>query len=106
MLIYLDNEFRCHLTDDGTMRAIETRHFKGKCDTYIEGYRLIPDGEVWVDENGVEIRGEALFPWVDSPELEEVQSLYNEHELLRLSNNNAEYESALTEIENALGVNS
>lgn len=40
--IYLDSDYKCHLTDDGTMTAIETDAFDGKCDTYIEGYRFVP----------------------------------------------------------------
>ena len=30
--IYIDNGFKCHVTDDGTMTAIETDFFDGKCD--------------------------------------------------------------------------
>ena len=36
--IYIDSEFKCHVTDDGTMTAVETDFFDGKCDTFVEGY--------------------------------------------------------------------
>ena len=44
MLIYIDSDFKCHITDDGTMTQVETDFFDGKCDTYIEGYRFLPAG--------------------------------------------------------------
>ena len=36
--IYVDSEFKCHVADDGTRKAVETDFFDGKCDTFIEGY--------------------------------------------------------------------
>lgn len=33
--IYIDPEFKCHVSDDGTMRAVETNAFDGKCDAFI-----------------------------------------------------------------------
>ena len=45
--IYIDNEFKCHVMDDGTMTAIETDFFDGKCDAYIEGYVATLDGSNW-----------------------------------------------------------
>lgn len=36
--IYIDSDYRCHVTDDGTMTAVKTDFFDGKCDTLIEGY--------------------------------------------------------------------
>ena len=36
--IYIDSESRCHLTDDGTMTAVETDFFDGKCDEFVEGF--------------------------------------------------------------------
>lgn len=35
MVIYLDNEYKCHLINDGTMLKIETPFFDGKCQTFI-----------------------------------------------------------------------
>lgn len=76
MTIYLDNDFKCHLTDDGTMRANETGAFNGKCTTYIEGYRLVPQGEVWTRSDGVEFTGLMIAPWKDYALLEAAQAQY------------------------------
>lgn len=95
--IYLDSEFKCHVTDDGTMTAVETDFFDGKCNAYIEGYRFIPSGETWTRSDGEVFHGEMIAPWKDYAELDNAQREY-ERQLL------AEYESALAEIEVALGV--
>lgn len=63
--IYIDSEFKCHVNDDGTMTAVETDFFDGKCDKFTEGYRLIPDGISWIREDGTVIRGLTIFPWKD-----------------------------------------
>ena len=86
--IYIDTEFKCHITDDGTMTAIETDFFDGKCDEYIEGYRFVPDGAVWETEDGSVFYGEMIAPWKDYGELDEAQRAY-ERQLL------AEYAEAL-----------
>lgn len=36
--IYIDSDYKCHVTDDGTRKAVETDFFDGKCDTFVEGY--------------------------------------------------------------------
>lgn len=95
--IYLDSDFKCHISGDDTMTAVETAAFDGKCDTYIEGYRFVPGGKTWVREDGVEFSGEMIAPWKPWQELEEAQREY-ERRLV------AEYEAALQEIEEALGV--
>ena len=79
--IYVDSEYRCHLVSDGTMTAVETDFFDGKCDTFLEGYRLIPAGETWASEDGTVFSGEMLAPWKDYGELDEAQRAY-ERDLL------------------------
>ena len=95
--IYIDSDFKCHTVNDGTMTAVETDFFYGKCDSYIEGYRFVPTGESWTREDGEIFRGEMIAPWKDYHVLDGMQRAY---ELGLL----AEYESALSEIEKALGV--
>ena len=95
--IYIDSNFKCHVTDDGTLTAVETDFFDGKCDTFIEGYRFIPSGESWTRSDGVVFHGEMIAPWKDYAELDNAQREY-ERQIL------TEYESALSEIETALGV--
>lgn len=74
--IYLDSEFKCHISDDGTMLAIETDFFDGKCDTFIEGYRFVPSGETWVREDGITFTGEMIAPWKNYSELDAAQREY------------------------------
>lgn len=105
MTIYVDSDFKCHLTDDGTMTAVETAAFDGKCDTYIEGYRFVPGGKTWVREDGVEFAGEMVAPWKPWKELDEAQREYEREQYAAVTAQNAEYEAALSEIEAALGVN-
>ena len=95
--IYLDTAFRCHVAPNDGLTAVETADFDGKCDAYIEGYRFVPSGKTWVREDGVEFSGEMIAPWKPWDELDKAQREY-ERQLV------AEYEAALQEIEEALGV--
>jgi hypothetical protein len=108
MNIHIDtnNGYKCYTSDStGTMLAYEASFFDNKCETFIEGYRCIPTGETWIREDGEVFTGEMICPWVDYSVLEKAQYEY-EHELLeQLKTQNAEYETALTEIEQALEVN-
>ena len=79
--IYIDSDYRCHLTDDGTMRAIETDYFDQSCDAMIEGCRFVPAGESWTRADGVVFDGEMIAPWKDYAELDAAQRLY-ERQLL------------------------
>ena len=77
MTIYIDTDFKCHVSDpDGTMTAIETDFFDGKCDSYIEGYRFVPAGESWTRQDGEVFHGEMIAPWRDWRELDEAQRDY------------------------------
>ena len=104
-MIYIDSEFKCHVSDDGTMTAVKTDAFDGKCDTYIEGYRFIPMGQTWTRADGVVFAGEMIAPWKPWQELDAAQRGYEREQYQALAAQNAEYEAALSEIETALGVN-
>lgn len=102
--IYVDSDFKCHTTNpDGTFREVvlsenAKNFFTNKCTAFIEGYRLKPEGETWVREDGTVFSdGEMISPWKDYNELDAAQRQYEREQI-------AEYESALTEIEAALGV--
>ena len=98
MTIYIDNDFKCHVSNPGgTYTAVETTAFDGKCDPYIEGYRFVPAGATWTRKDGVVFSGEMIAPWRDWQELDAVQREYEREQL-------AAYEQALSEIEAALGV--
>ena len=64
--IYTDSEFKCHTSNDGTMTAVETDAFDGKCDAFIEGhcYEVKPNG--WV----------SIYPWKDNRILQAYQEQY------------------------------
>lgn len=85
MKIYLDLDFRCHLSNDGGMRSVETDFFDGKCAAFIEGYRLIPEGESWTRADGAVFHGQMITPAEDYFRLEKVQAQYEADELSRLT---------------------
>ena len=79
--IYIDSDFKCHLTDDGTMTAVETDFFDRICDTMLEGYRFVPAGQTWTREDGEVFDGEMIAPWKPWRELDNAQREY-ERELV------------------------
>ena len=86
--IYIDSEFKCHVTADGTMLGVQTERFDGKCDAFIEGYRFVPTGLSWTRSDGAVFHGEMISPWKPYAELDNAQREY-ERQLL------ATYEEAL-----------
>lgn len=77
MKIYIDSDFKCHTANpDGNLREVDTDFFDGKCDAFIEGYRLVPAGERWDREDGAVFYGEMVAPWKDYGELDAVQRQY------------------------------
>ena len=76
MTIYIDSDFKCHVSDDGTMTAVETDFFDGICDTMLEGYRFVPAGQSWTREDGEVFDGEMIAPWKPWDELDEAQREY------------------------------
>lgn len=74
MKIYLDSDFRCHLTDGGGMRMIETDLFDGKCAAYIEGHRFVPDGDTWTRPDGAVFHGLMIAPAESSTALDRAQA--------------------------------
>lgn len=99
MTIYIDTDYKCHISPADDLTTVETDAFDGKCKQFIEGYRFVPAGCTWVREDGVEFTGVMIAPWRDYSILEELQSVYNEQQ--QTIN---EYEAALSEIEQALEV--
>lgn len=81
MTIYIGNDFKCHVTDDGTMTAVETDAFDGMCTEYIEGYRFVPAGQTWTREDGVAFAGEMISPWRPWAELDAAQREYERQQL-------------------------
>lgn len=64
MIIYIDDNDRCHVTNpEGLYKPVETNFFDGMCPAYIEGY-LVKDG------------GKCIAPWRDYNLLCEFQAQY------------------------------
>lgn len=95
MMIYIDSEFKCHASDDGTMTAVKTDAFDGKCDAYIEGYRFIPAGQTWTRADGVVFTGEMIAPWKPWAELDAAQREFEREQYAALLSKLSEvYEDA------------
>ena len=100
MTIYIDSDYKCHVSAAEGRRAIETDAFNGKCPEWIESFRFVPADETWTREDGEEFAGaEMISPWKDLSEAYTAQTAY-------LERRTVQYEAALTEIEAALGVTS
>ena len=89
-IIYIDQEYKCHTSDNGTTRAVETEVFDGNSDNYIEGYRFVPAGETWVREDGTIFHGEMIAPWKPWEELDAAQREYEREQLEEANARNAE----------------
>lgn len=76
--IYIDSEFKCHTSNDGMLKEIQTNFFDGKCNTFIEGYRFIPAGQRWTREDGAVFDGEMVSPWKPYTELAAAQAQYEQ----------------------------
>lgn len=93
MKIFIDSDFKLHTSNpEGTFREIVLSKnakdfFSDKCTTFIEGYRLKPDGETWVREDGeVFSGGEMITPWKDYNELDAAQRQYEREKLADAEN--------------------
>lgn len=93
MTIYIDSDYKCYVSNAEGRRAIETNYFDGKCTEWIESYRFVPAGEIWVKSNGVFFRGEMIAPWRDYTYLQIAQEAYERGE-----------DEILTMVESALEV--
>ncbi len=74
MTIYIDSDYKCHVTDDGTRRAFELPFFDSKCAEFIEGYRYVPSGETWTRADGQVFAGEMIAPCENYSQLAAIQA--------------------------------
>lgn len=86
MKVYIDSEFKCHLTGDDTTTAVETDFFNSKCESFIEGYRFIPEGKSWTRSDGEVFRGEMIAPLNDFDKLDAAQREYERERLADAEN--------------------
>ena len=78
MIIFIDQDFRCHTESADELTAVETNAFDGKCRAFIEGCRFVPEGCEWTRSDGVVFIGEMVAPWEDSRILSAAQAQYEE----------------------------
>lgn len=95
MIIYIDSNCKCHVSNDGTMTPVETDFFNDKCTAFIEGYRFIPSGESWTREDGITFNGEMISPWKDYSELDLAQREYEKQLIIEMKKDLAELDAAL-----------
>lgn len=77
MRIFIDSDFKCHAAPAEGLREFDVPFFDGKCSAFIEGYRYVPDGEIW-HYKGTHFRGEMLCPWKDYTTLATAQAAADE----------------------------
>lgn len=65
MLVYVDKDNKCHVSDDGNMAAVEISIFDGRCKNFIEGHRCI-----------LRKNGKMVAPWKDYNILKAYQEQY------------------------------
>ena len=80
MKIYIDSEYKCHVSQGEGMTAVDTEFFDGKCRRFIEGYRFVPAGETWIREDGQAFAGGMISPWRDYEILSELQEVAQEEQ--------------------------
>ena len=80
MTIYIDSEYKCHVSLGEGLTAVETDAFDGKCSRVIEGYRFVPAGKTWTREDGQVFEGEMVAPWRDYSILSEFQEVAQEEQ--------------------------
>lgn len=99
MTIYIDSDYKCHVSATEGRRAIETDAFNGKCAEWIESYRFVPEGGTWTREDGEEFRGEMAAPWKDLGEAYAAQTVYLTGKLAAAEADIAELDIALLDAE-------
>ena len=80
--IYLDTDFKCHVNYEEGMTAFETDFFDDKCNTFIEGYRIVPEENSWTRNDGKVFVGEMITPCRNYNELKIAQEEYENIQLI------------------------
>lgn len=109
--VYIDYvDFKCHTVQNAeeTLIPYETEFFDGKCDTFINGYRIIPDGYIWTRSDGTVFQGEMIAPLKPYAELDEAQRGYEKQMLTEATQKIKELETMQEELNESYteGVNS
>lgn len=76
MKIYIDDDYKCHVSPADGRTEIETDYFDGMCTAAIKGHRYIPAGSTWTRADGETFTGEAYMLCVDWATLDAAQREY------------------------------
>ena len=98
MKIYIDSEYKCHVSPGEGLTAVETDFFDGKAPGVIEGYRFVPEGMSWTREDGAVFAGEMVSPWKDWEALDEIQRAYEREMVQGLESRNEEFVATMAEM--------
>ena len=79
---YLDGQYWVHVQQNAeqTYTPWEDAEgvFAGKCNAYIEGMRVVPDGATWTRGDGVAFAGLMIAPAMDCNVLDTAQAAYEQ----------------------------
>ena len=78
MTVYIDAAYRLRTQPGPGLSAVELPEMDGKCRAYIEGYRYVPEGQIWTREDGEVFAGAMLAPAVPYDILRAAQAAYEE----------------------------
>ena len=82
MMIYLDDQFRAYAEQDAETTRMPWEDtigfFTAKCNTFIEGYRVVPEGETWTRADGMVFTGLMITPAVNPAVLQAAQATADE----------------------------
>ena len=94
---YLDEDYRLHLSpaDGLTQWEDVDGYFDNKCAEYIEGFRVVPEGEKWVRSDGEVFYGLMRSAVVPFEDLDEIQRKYEQRTIQELQQTVAELDEAL-----------
>lgn len=69
MVLYLDDQRRVHVRQNeaGMLAPWEDAagFFTGKCQAFVEGYRVVPEGQTWTRVDGAVFSGLMIAPAAD-----------------------------------------
>ena len=78
MIYYLDSDYRVHTEPGEALVSWEDANgiFDGKCKAYVEGFRVVPEGECWKRGDGTVFKGLMVSPVADIGVLQTAQTDY------------------------------
>lgn len=98
MIVYVDDDYKCYVQNNGARREFDVSFFNGKAPYFIESYRFVPHGEHWTRTDGTVFYGEMLAPWRDYSVAAVAQKSYEQAYYRVLNEADAEYHEGVNSI--------